>query len=471
MPSAVETPAPASTVRERAARGKDARRWASRSSHADWAPPADRPSAVATLLAEDEGRLPELVPIRHGRMLTSAFAYYRGSAGAMVADLAGTPDSGEPAQLCGDAHLTNFGVFAAPDRRIVFDLNDFDETAPGPWEWDVKRLAASFALAGRDRGFGDRERSRVTRRSVRAYRLAMRAFAAMPMLDVWYARLDVEDLIAGAPRAIGRERRAKAAKNLEKARRKTSRRALELLTHEVDGERRIVADPPLVVPFEDLLEPGERDAFRGSMEELIADYRATLPPDRQRLLDEYAFAHLARKVVGVGSVGTRAWIVLLTGRDGSDPLFLQVKEAGPSVVEPVAGPSGYDHHGRRVVEGQRLMQAAGDILLGWLSATGIDGVSRDFYVRQLWDCKRSAEIETMEPADLDHYAGACGWTLARAHARTGDRVAIGAYLGASDKFDRAVAEFAERYADRVERDYEELVEAARRGEIAVEDAG
>ena len=470
MTIAVARPS-AGSPEARAARGRAARSDAPRSSHADWEPSARRPDPLDVLRAEDDGRLPELVPIRHGRMLSSAFAYYRGSAGAMAADLADTPVSGETVQLCGDAHLANFGAFAAPDRRIVFDVNDFDETTPGPWEWDVKRLAASFVLAARDRGFGYEERDRVTRRAVRSYRRSMRAFADMRMLDVWYARLDLDDLLLRPPEDLSAERRRTFERNLGKARRKTSLRAMEMLTHVVDDEPRITADPPLVVPVEDLTDAADPERLRRDVEQLMADYRASLPPDRHRLLAEYRFVHLARKAVGVGSLGTRCWLVLLVGRDNEDPLFLQVKEAGPSALEPYIPGSRHDHHGRRVVEGQRLMQAAGDILLGWLHATGMDGRERDFYVRQLWDGKRSAETETMDPRTMGAYAGACGWTLARAHARSGDRIAIAGYLGGGDKFDRAVAAFAERYADQVEHDYAHLVQAAKRGAIdAVHDA-
>jgi uncharacterized protein (DUF2252 family) len=464
MSSALAGPPAATTPEERAARGKAARAQTPRSGHADWTPRADRPSALEMLLAEDEGRLPELVPIRHGRMLTSPFAYFRGSAGVMAGDLADTPVSGLRVQLCGDAHLTNFGAFAAPDRRIVFDVNDFDETAPGPWEWDVKRLAASFALAGRHRGVDDAERARITRRVVRAYRTSMRSFAAMQTLDVWYARLEIEAILD----RLRPERRKAVERNLDKAQRKNSLRAMEVLTHRVDGRPRIAPDPPLVVPIEDLVDAADGRDLTDAMKELLGRYRATLPRDRGHLLDQFHFAHMARKVVGVGSVGTRAWILLLLGRDDADPLFLQVKEAGPSVVEPVAGPAGFDHHGQRVVEGQRLMQAASDIFLGWLRAEGVDGIERDFYVRQLWDGKRSADVDRMEPDQFASYADACGWTLARAHARSGDRIAIAAYLGGGDRFDRAVAEFAERYADRTERDHDALVSAARSGVIDAE---
>jgi hypothetical protein len=413
--------------------------------------------------------VPELVPIRYGRMLVSPFTFYRGSAAVMASDLASTPQSGLRAQLCGDAHLSNFGLFAAPDRRLVFDINDFDETLPGPWEWDVKRLAASLAIAGRDRGFSKKERRSILRESVRRYREAMREFAAMRNLDVWYARFDVESTLEELRQLAPRKEVERVKKNVAKAQTKDSLKALDRLTHDVDGEPRIVSDPPLIVPIEELTGNGiDREALEAPILELLHTYRQTLKSDRQHLLDSYRYVHLARKVVGVGSVGTRAWIVLLTGRDHGDPLFLQCKEAEASVLEPYAGQSRYKNHGARVVQGQWLMQAASDILLGWLPTTGIDGVSRDFYVRQLWDWKRSADIEALSPQGMEIYGQLCGWTLARAHARSGDSVAIGAYLGSGDSFDRAVAEFSELYADQAERDYAALADAVKAGRLAAE---
>lgn len=457
------------TVMERAATGKRARADTPRSSHGAWEPPADRPDPVEILERQAKSRVPELVPIRYGRMLVSPFTFYRGSAAVMASDLASTPQSGLRAQLCGDAHLSNFGLFGAPDRRLVFDINDFDETLPGPWEWDVKRLAASLAIAGRDRGFSKKERRSILRESIRRYREAMREFAAMRNLDVWYARFDVEstleDLRELAPR--GEVKRVK--KNVAKAQTKDSLKALARLTHEVDGEPRIVSDPPLIVPIEELIGNGvDREALEAPILELLQTYRQTLKSDRRHLLDSYRYVHLARKVVGVGSVGTRAWIVLLTGRDHEDPLFLQCKEAEASVLEPYAGQSRYKNHGARVVQGQWLMQAASDILLGWLPTTGIDGVSRDFYVRQLWDWKRSADIEALSPQGMEIYGQLCGWTLARAHARSGDPIAIGAYLGSGDSFDRAIAEFSELYADQAEKDYSALADAVKAGRLAAE---
>jgi uncharacterized protein (DUF2252 family) len=445
--------------------GKGRRRKVPRSRHGEWEGAAGR-DPLTTLSDQDRSRVPELVPIRYGRMLSSPFAFYRGGAAVMAADLAADPDTGLRVQLCGDAHLSNFGVFAAPDRRLVFDCNDFDETCPGPFEWDVKRLAASVAVAGRENGFGDGERRRAAEETGRAYREAMREFAGMRNLDVWYARVDVEAERERLGGALSASRRRRVARNLDKARAKDSLRALrKLTTTDGDGRLRIVADPPLITPLAELAEgeQGER-----SLRSILDAYTATLSDDRHHLVDTYSYVDAARKVVGVGSVGTRAWIVLMLGHDSEDPLFLQAKEAGPSVLEPYAGPSEYDNHGRRVVEGQRLMQAASDIFLGWVEAEGLDSRQRCFYVRQLWDGKGSAEVEGLTPKELGLYAGLCARTLARAHARSGDRVAIAAYLGGGNSFDRAIAEFAERYADQNQRDYEALLAAEKRGELKVE---
>ncbi|HEY4779329.1 MAG TPA: DUF2252 domain-containing protein [Solirubrobacterales bacterium] len=454
---------------ERAAAGRAARSQVRRSSHAAWEPAAGRADPVATLEQQARSRVPELVPIRYGRMSASPFAFFRGAAAVMAADLAATPVSGLRVQACGDAHLSNFGAFAAPDRRLVFDLNDFDESLPGPWEWDVKRLAASFAIAGRENGLKRKERATSLLTAGRSYREAMRTFASQTNLDVWYSRLDVESVLgeveAEEPDAVKRVR-----KGVAKARTKDSLRALEKLTHRVDGELRIVSEPPLIVPVEELMPPGETRDLRETFVHLLDAYRESLPADRQHLLDGYRFRHIARKVVGVGSVGTRAWVVLLTGADDSDPLFLQAKEAEASVLEPYAGASRFRNHGRRVVEGQRLMQAASDIFLGWCPAVGFDGRNRDFYVRQLWDWKRSVEVERLSPRGLEVYARMCGWTLARAHARSGDRIAIAAYLGGGDAFDRAIAEFSESYADQSERDHAALVAAIDDGRIESQEA-
>jgi uncharacterized protein (DUF2252 family) len=454
-------------VAERAAEGKAARSRARRSSHAAWEPAAAREDAVAILERQASSRVPELVPIRYGRMAVSPFAFFRGAAAVMAADLATTPSSGLRVQACGDAHLSNFGAFAAPDRRLVFDLNDFDESLPGPWEWDVKRLAASFAIAGRENGFGREERGVAVREAACSYREAMRGFAAEGNLTVWYERLDVEAVmgeIEAEPKLSKQVR-----KGVAKAQAKNSVRALEKLTHVVDGELRIRADPPLIVPAEELMAADETRDLEQFLLTVLESYRASLPGDRQHLLDGYRFRHLARKVVGVGSVGTRAWILLLTGADDSDPLFLQAKEAEASVLEPYAGASRFENHGQRVVEGQRLMQAASDIFLGWCPAVGLDGAQRDFYVRQLWDWKRSVEIERLSPHGLELYARICGWTLARGHARSGDRIAIAAYLGGGEAFDTAIAEFSEAYADQSERDHAALVAAIDAGRVAAEE--
>jgi len=400
-------------------------------------------------------------------MLVSPFTFFRGAAAIMAADLAPTPTSGLRAQLCGDAHLSNFGGFAAPDRTLVFDLNDFDETLPGPWEWDLKRLAASLAVAGRDRGFEHGARADVVAAAVRSYRLAMRDFAGMRTIDVWYARQEVEPLFERwVKRADGGRRRLDKA--LTKARAKDSMRAFAKLTHDVDGRPRIVSAPPLIVPVEELAPGRAAEELEMGLRRLVAQYAETLPDDRRALLDGYEPVHFAHKVVGVGSVGAEAWIVLFMGRDASDPLFLQVKEATASVLEPYAGTSAYAHAGRRVVEGQRLMQAASDIMLGWFRTDGLDGVQRDFYIRQLWDGKGSALVEAMDPAVMAAYAGFCGWTLARAHARSGDAAAIAGYLGSGDSFDRAMASFAETYADQNDADYAAFTEAAAAHRIEVE---
>ena len=471
MPTAtIPVPAvdPRASPHERAAAGKAAREAASRQSHGEWEPPARRRDPVKVLEEQAKSRVPELVPIRYGRMLASAFTFYRGAAAIMAMDLASTPTSGIEVQLCGDAHLSNFGVFAAPDRRLVLDVNDFDETLPGPWEWDVKRLAASFEIAGRDCDFTPKETRAAVLTAVRAYREAMREFAGMGNLDVWYARLDVDTLLADLAKVATAKEMKTTRKNVKKARRKNSLRAFDRLVRVVDGEPRIISDPPLLVPIQELLSEDERLDFEQRIRELLASYRESLKGDRRHLFDSYRFVDIARKVVGVGSVGTRAWVVLMMGRDGQDPLFLQAKEAEASVLEPFAGKSEFSNHGERVVEGQWLMQAASDVLLGWLPALGIDDRERDFYVRQLWDGKRSVEIETLPPEGLAIYGRVCGWVLARAHARSGDRIAIGAYLGKGDAFDRAIAEFSERYADQNELDYGALADAAKSGHVHAE---
>jgi uncharacterized protein (DUF2252 family) len=399
-------------------------------------------------------------------MLESPFTFFRGAAYLMAADLADGPRTGIYSQLCGDAHLSNFGIFAAPDRRLVFSLNDFDETLPGPFEWDVKRLAASLAVAGRDRGFGDATRRAVVKAAVREYREAMARFAEMRNIHVWYARLDVasiRDQLGTSGKQMKRLQSTVAG-----ARTKDSIRALTKLCRTVDGELRIIGNPPLVTPIEDVLPGAEQEQLEDVVRRMIETYRLTLPRDRRELLESYRYVHAARKVVGVGSVGARTWILLMTGRDGADPLFLQFKEAQASVLEPFLGRSEFEQHGQRVVEGQRMMQAAPDVMLGWERIITIDGVKRDFYIRQLWDSKGSAEVEVMDPAELEAYGRVCGWTLARAHARSGDRIAIAAYLGRGDAFDRAMATFAETYADQNDRDYRALEAAVTSGRVVAE---
>ena len=415
---------------ERAAAGKAAREKVPRSSHGEWEPPARRRDPVKVLEDQAKSRVQELVPIRYGRMLASAFTFYRGAAAIMAMDLAKTPESGLHVQACGDAHLSNFGVFAAPDRSLVMDVNDFDETLPGPWEWDLKRLAASFAIAGRDRDFTPKETRDAVLTTVRSYREAMREFATMRNLDVWYARLDVESLLADLAKVADKKQMKAVQKNVAKAHKKNSMKAFDRLVRVVDGEPRDHQRPAAARPRPGArLDEDQRQELEERIREMLGRYRESLKGDRRHLFDSYRFVEMARKVVGVGSVGTRAWVLLMMGRDGQDPLFLQAKEAEASVLEPYVGASEFENHGERVVEGQWLMQAASDILLGWLPAIGIDDQERDFYVRQLWDGKRSVDVETLPPEGLAIYGRVCGWTLARAHARSGDRIAIAAYLG------------------------------------------
>jgi len=456
------------TPAERSARGRAARAELPRSAHAGWEPAPGRRHPVELLDEQARTRLPELVPIRYGRMLESPFAFFRGGAYLMAADLAAGPRTGLHAQLCGDAHLSNFGVFASPDRRLVFSLNDFDETLPGPFEWDVKRLAASFAVAGRGFGFDEADRRAMVTTTVREYRVAMAAFAAMRNLDVWYTRLDVAAILARFSAGVSPKQMKRFQARMANARTKDSMRALAKLCREVDGELRIVGNPPLVTPIEDVLPGAEQDHLENTVRRMIRTYRRSLPRDRRMLLESYRYVHAARKVVGVGSVGARTWILLLLGRDETDPLFLQFKEAQASVLEPFLGRSEFNQHGQRVVEGQRMMQAAPDIMLGWERIATIDGETKDFYIRQLWDAKASAEIELMDVSGMKAYGRVCGWTLARAHARSGDRVAIAAYLGSGDSFDRAMATFAEAYADQNERDYATLQGAVASGRVVAQ---
>ncbi|MER8187849.1 DUF2252 domain-containing protein [Kitasatospora sp. NPDC094015] len=460
--------APHLTPAERAARGKAARGHTPRSSHAGFEPAEDRPDPVDILEAQSAVRVPELVPVRYGRMIESPFRFYRGAAAIMATDLAGTPHSGIRAQLCGDAHLLNFRMLASPERHLLFDINDFDETLPGPWEWDVKRLTTSMVIASRANEFSESECAGIVLATVRSYREWMSRFSAMRNLDVWYTKVDVEhlqDLAEGRLQKRGRKKLARAA---EKARGRDTMQAFDKLTELVDGERRIAADPPLVVPVDQILGGVERDTFQREFRKLIGRYGRTLPTDRRNLLEQFHLVDVARKVVGVGSVGTRCWIVLMLGRDGEDPLFLQAKEADTSVLAPFAGASEYQNQGERVVAGQRLMQAASDIFLGWERVDGIDGRRRDFYIRQLRDWKGIVEPEQMIPAGLEAFGQLCGATLARAHARSGDRIAIASYLGRGDAFDRAVQLFAEDYADQNERDHQALVDAVRSGRVQAE---
>ncbi|WP_030673195.1 DUF2252 domain-containing protein [Streptomyces rimosus] len=454
------------TPQERAARGRAARALVPRSRHAEFAPAADRPDPVAVVERQSASRLQELVPLRYGRMLESPFRFFRGAAAVMAGDLAGTPATGLRAQLCGDAHLLNFRLLASPERHLIFDINDFDETLPGPWEWDVKRLSASLVIAGRANGFGGPERARVVRETVRAYREAMDGYAGMRNLDVWYARIDADELYGALSEGWRKEDRRRISRTLAKARTRDHLQVLDRLARAVGDELRIASDPPLVVPLGDLMPGVEREHLERQLRELVDRYARTLQTDRRTLLAQYRVADMARKVVGVGSVGTRCWILLLLGRDDTDPLFLQAKEAQESVLTPYAGPGAFTNQGERVVSGQRLMQAASDMFLGWERVEGLDGQQRDFYIRQLRDWKAIPQTDTMSPGLMRQFGRLCGTSLARAHARSGDRIAIAAYLGRSDAFDRALAEFAESYADQNERDHRALAEAARAGRVA-----
>jgi uncharacterized protein (DUF2252 family) len=479
------------SLEDRKARGFDARKEIEPSGHSGWRPAADRPDPVTLLDRQNLTRDPDLVPVRHGRMMVSPFTFYRGAAKVMAADLKDTPVAGLNAQLCGDAHLSNFGLFASPERRLVFDLNDFDETLPGPFEYDVERMAASFTIAARNNGFSAAEARSVTTAAVRAYREAMADFARMRTMDIWYAHLGEDELRSSIISATDQMKmlekdakkkpkkdrkqakeeakladRAKkrAAKTAEKAHSRDSLSALSKLGEVVDGKYRIVSQPPVVIPARELAAGFglSQDQVMPVIEDQFTAYRATLQPDRRHLLEQFEIVDAARKVVGVGSVGTRAFIVLLQGRDAKDPLFLQIKEATTSVLEEYLPKSRYRNHGERVVQGQRLMQAASDIYLGWTK--GLD-VKRHFYWRQLRDMKGSVLVEEMIPLGLEFYAGICGWTLARAHARSGDPVAIAEYLGMTDAFDKSVTDFCERYADQNEKDYEAFVAAVKSGRL------
>ena len=457
------------SLAERRVRGKAARAEVPRESHAEWKPSADRPDPVALLESQGAARVPDLVPVRYGRMMETPFTYYRGAALPMASDLDRTPATGMIVQACGDAHLSNFGLFGSPERKLLFDVNDFDETLPAPWEWDVKRLAASLEVAARENGFSDKDRKKIVLASARRYREVMRQLAGLTNLDVWYTQVDMDDFRARFDGLLKERQRQALDKGLVKARTRDSMQELGKLTRIEDGQPRIVSEPPVIVPLRDLLGElaGAIDIAK-ELKDLIGQYRRTLQPDRRVLLEQYEFTDIARKVVGVGSVGTRCWIILMLGRDETDPLFLQVKEAEESVLARFAGASKYSNQGERVVNGQRLMQAASDIFLGWQRFAGLDGKSRDFYVRQLRDWKLSVDIAAMIPRGLRLYGELCGLTLARAHARSGDEVAIAAYLGGSDVFENAIAEFAVAYADQNERDFEAFTAAISSGRLIAE---
>ena len=457
------------TVEERTARGKAARAEVPRASHGVFEPPSNRADPVELLEQQAKTRVPELVPIRYGRMLVSPFTFYRGAARIMAHDLAATPRSGLTVQCCGDAHLSNFGVFASPDRRLVFDINDFDETHPGPWEWDVKRLAASMLIAARDNGYPVKDQQQIVLDTVAQYRTAMREFAGQTNLQVWYARLEIESLLQERsaelePRAVKQTEKA-----LAKARSRDSMTAFSKLCQSSNGSVRIIDQSPLIVPIDALALDQSRAAILEELHGLIRVYRESLEFDRRSLLEQFNLVDFARKVVGVGSVGTRAWIALFLGRDNDDPLLLQIKEAESSVLEEFLGPSEFKNHGERVVTGQRLMQASSDIFLGWLHVpSGLDGQARDFYARQLKDWKGSAEIDQMVAPGMTIYGRLCGWTLARAHARSGDRIAIASYLGKGDAFDRAILDFSQAYSEQNDRDYQALVDAVKSGRITAQ---
>jgi uncharacterized protein (DUF2252 family) len=447
---------------ERLAAGKAARAAVPLASHAHFDADAAR-DPVGLLLGQAESRVAELVPLRHARMLVSPFTFYRGAALPTAADLSRSPSSGLRVQLCGDAHLSNFGIFGAPDRRLVFDINDFDETLPGPFEWDVKRLGASFSLAGRENGLSAGQRRKVVIAGVERYRTAMRELADMSVLAVWYARLDAEDVLKQLGDQLTGKQRKDSKKALTKARTRDSRQALSKLTTVVDGQLRIISDPPLIVPIEELTHETDVAKLYAWLGELVDRYAESLPSDRQHLLRRFDLTRVARKVVGVGSVGTRAWILLFDSGDGQEPLLLQAKEAQASVLAAYCGDSEYQNQGQRVVAGQHLLQAASDIFLGWQRSTGLDGADRDFYVRQLRDWKYSPAIERFGPDELTLFARLCGWALARAHARSGDPIALAAYLGKSETFAHAIADFAEAYADQTERDHAALADAVAEG--------
>ncbi len=456
-----EEGSPHRSVNDRKAYGKSLREATPRSSHAEWSPTKDRPDPVGLIESQNDGRLQWLIPVRRGRMVESAFTFYRGAALIMASDLSSTPSTGLTVQICGDAHLSNFGAYGSAERELVFDVNDFDESLVGPWEWDLKRLATSFTIAGRHLGFDDADIARITTSSVEKYRTTMEQFAEGSILDVWYAHLSIDD-VASFYRKEGKKKKAKKAGRItKKARSKNSLQALSKLAERVDGTYRIKSDPPILVPLRDATRLATPDELKETTRRSFDLYRESLRPDRRVLLDKFHPIDMALKVVGVGSVGTRCLILLLEGRDEQDPLFLQMKEAGPSVLEAYLPASPYGNHGERVVQGQRLMQASSDIFLGW--SPSYDG--RNYYWRQLRDWKGSFDVDDADEKDLRHYAQMCGWTLARSHARSGDPAAIDGYLGSNDTFAHAITEFADRYADQNESDYRAFALAIDRGDL------
>jgi uncharacterized protein (DUF2252 family) len=467
MSAATDKAAAYLTPEDRAAVGRRARAAAQRSSHGEWTPPAGR-DPLAVLEQQSRGREPSLIPIRYGRMAAGPFAFLRGAAAIMAADLAPARRTGLTVQLSGDAHLANFGGFASPERDLVFDVNDFDETLPGPFEWDVKRLVTSIEVAARSRGFSGAQRAGVLGRATHQYRQAMGEFAGMLNLDLWYTKLDSAAIVA----RWGKEAGSRALRTFSRFAAGTETRdrlkATSKLTRLVDGELRFRSDPPLLVPVEEDFAHADHWAIEDVVRDSLRTYRRSLQVDRRHLLETYRYSHLAQKVVGVGSVGTRCWVALFVGRDEGDPLLLQIKEADASVLESALGPSSFANHGERVVEGQRLVQAAGDVLLGWHRSVGADGATRDFYMRQLWDWKASADVDAMTPDSLGIYGEMCAWSLARGHARSGDSIAIAAYLGNGSSFDRAMAGFAAAYADQNARDHQALVDAIAAGTVTAD---
>ena len=461
-PGVLAPPHEVLTPDEWRARGRELRSAVSRSSHAQWAPPADRPDPVTVLDEQAKARVPDLIPIRYGRMIASPFAYFRGAAAPMAWDLAHTPTSDIRVQACGDAHLLNFGMYAAPDRRLVFDVNDFDETLPAPFEWDVKRLAASFAVAARDNGFKDRDAHTAARLAVRSYRIEMTGYAAMRFLNVWYSRIDIDEVSRLFDAVQSKAAVRRRHRDIAKAHRSTSLKAFLKMCDQVEGQYRIRPAHPVIVRFPIELYPGVLEELRSA----VALYQQTLEADRREVLRRYYFGDFARKVVGVGSVGTEAFVMLLIGDRADEPLFLQVKEAQESVLAPFAGPSEYEHQGERVVMGQRLTQAATDPFLGWTTGAGTNGAAlKHYYVRQLRDMKGSMSVPLMDPLQLDYYGRLCGWALARAHARTGRATMISGYLGTGEAFDHAIADFAIAYADQNEEDYQRLLQAVSAGRV------